>query len=272
MLFILLLKWDVAYFNAMSSIYDYPTVYDAVMRASTDQIDFEIETIDLLLRNRDIHAGRVLEIGSGTSPHGLPLSLRGHQTIGIDLSDPMLAYAQEAAQNLNLNCHYIKADLCQFTLDENNFDCAFFMSETFPLFVEYNDLVNHFNCVNRHLKQGGFYVIDIDAHQVGYRHKHKTWGQHQVVLPNGFVNVHYEDFPADWMQGINYTTLHCHIQTDDVQVTTTDHWKIRVYSLWTLSLLIQSLQGWHLHGFYSYRDQSTNFTQDPSYYMLLIKK
>jgi ubiquinone/menaquinone biosynthesis C-methylase UbiE len=258
--------------NIMPSIYDYPIVYDAIMRASTDQLDSEIETIDTLLCEYGTQAGRILEIGSGTSPHGLPLAQQGHQAVGIDLSDPMLSYAQQAAQDLNVNNQYIQANLCHFTLEEAPFDCAIFMSETFPLFVEYDDLVNHFSSVHRHLKQGGFYMVDIDAHQRGYRHQHKTWGQNQIVLPGGFVNMHYEDHPANWMQGVNHTTLHCHIQTHDLNVTTTDHWQIRVYSLWTLSVLIQSIKGWQLKGFYSYRDRSENIYQDASYYMLLIKQ
>ena len=256
----------------MPSIYDYPAVYDAIMRASTDQLDDEIETIDVLVRQKGSPLSRLLEIGSGTSPHGLPLSQRGHHVVGIDLSHPMLEYAQQEAQNLNANNHYVHADLCNFTLQEDPFDCAIFMSETFPLFVEYDDLVNHFACVHRHLKQGGVYVVDIDAHQRGYRHQRKIWGQNQVTLPNGFVNMQYEDHPANWMRGINFTTLHCHIQTQDLEVATTDHWEIRVYSLWTLSTLIQSINGWHLHGFYSYKDGSENIYQDASYYMLLIKQ
>jgi ubiquinone/menaquinone biosynthesis C-methylase UbiE len=271
-LFISLLRLDVAYFIIMPSIYDYPTVYDAIMRASTDQLDPEVETIDLLLREHGANAGRVLEIGSGTSPHGLPLAQRGHQVVGIDLSDPMLTYAQQTAQDLGVSNCYSKADLCDFTLNEDPFDCAIFMSETFPLFVEYDDLVNHFSCVHRHLKQGGFYVVDVDAHQKGYRHLNKVWGQNQVVLPGGFVNMRYEDHPADWMRGINHTALHCHIQTQDLNIVTADHWEIRVYSLWTLSVLIQSLNRWHLQGFYSYRDRSENIAQDASYYMLLVRQ
>jgi hypothetical protein len=42
--------------------------------------------------------------------------------------------------------------------------------------------------------------------------------------------------------------------------------------LWTLSVLIQSIKGWQLQGFYSYRDRSENIYQDASYYMLLIKQ
>jgi ubiquinone/menaquinone biosynthesis C-methylase UbiE len=256
----------------MPSIYDYPTVYDAIMRASTDQLENEIETLDLLLQSHLAGASRVLEIGSGTSPHGLPLAQLGHQVVGIDLSDSMLCHARSAAGELGLNARYVKADLCQFSLQEDLFDCAVFMSETFPLFVEYEDLASHFACVHHHLKPGALYVADIDAHHRGYRHQRKIWGQNRVVLPGGFVNLHYEDFPADWMRGVNHTTLHCHIQTSDLNIVTADPWQIRVYSLWTLSVLIESLGGWHLKGFYSYRDRSENIGQDASYYMLLIRQ
>jgi SAM-dependent methyltransferase len=249
----------------MPSIYDYPAIYDVIMRTSTDQISVEIDAIDLLLRERDISNARILEIASGTSPHGIPLSQQGHTVTGIDLSQPMITYVQQ----MDTQNAYIHADLRNFTLQTAPFDCAIFMSETFPLITEYDDLVNHFNAVHRHLKKGGFYLIDIDTQRSGYRHSTKTWGHQTVVLPNGHVAFWYEDHPADWIRGINRLTMHTNIQTQTFKTATADHWDIRIYNPWTLSVFIKSLNNWQLHGFYSYCDQSQNIENDDNYYMLL---
>ena len=249
----------------MSSIYDYPAIYDAIMCAATDQLGVEVNTIYALLQERGDANAHILEIASGTSPHGIPLSQKGHIVTGIDLSRPMICYAQnKATQNT-----YVHADLRNFTLQTEPFDCAIFMSETFPLITEYDDLVNHFDAVHRHLKKGGFYLIDIDAQRKGYRHTNKIWGHQNVILPDGHVKFWYEDHPSDWIEGINRLTMHTSIVTQSLKTTTTDYWKIRVYSPWTLSLLIQNLNNWHLHGFYSYRDQSQNIENDDNFYMLI---
>ena len=249
----------------MPSIYDYPAIYDAIMRASTDQLALEADTIHALLQKRQITNGRILEIASGTSPHGQSLSKAGHAVVGIDLSQSMISYMQ----NTDIPNTYIHADLRAFTLQTEPFDCAIFMSETFPLITEYDDLVNHFSAVHRHLKKGGLYLIDIDAQRKGYRHTNKTWGHQTVVMPDGHVEFWYEDHLSDWIEDINRLTMHTNIQTQTLKTTTTDNWKIRLYSPWTLSVLIRSLKNWHLHGFYSYRDQSPNIENEDNYYMLI---
>lgn len=249
----------------MPSIYDYPAIYDAIMRTSTDQLSVEINAINVLLQERGITNARILEIASGTSPHGIPLAQQNYEVTGIDLSQQMITYTQQ----IDTQNTYIHADLRNFTLQTKPFDCAIFMSETFPLITEYDDLVNHFDAVHRHLKKGGFYLVDIDAQRQGYRHGTKTWGHQTVVLPDGHVEFCYEDHPADWIWGINRLTMHTNIHTQTFKTTTADHWDIRIYSPWTLSVLIKSLNNWHLHGFYSYRDQSQNIENDDNYYMLL---
>ena len=181
----------------MPSLYDYPAIYDAVMRASTSQIDLEIEVIHALLQERGMTTGRILEIGSGTSPHGLALAQKGHAVVGIDRSRAMVAYARKAAQEAGVGARYVRADLRDFALKEAPFDGAVFMADTFTLVTEYADLASHFDAVRRHLKPGGFYLIDVDAQQAGYRHVHKVWGQQIVALPDGHAELWYEDQPAD---------------------------------------------------------------------------
>ena len=44
-------------------------MYDAIMRASTDQIDVEVATVHSLLSKRVQSGGRILEIASGTGQH-----------------------------------------------------------------------------------------------------------------------------------------------------------------------------------------------------------
>lgn len=255
--------------DQMASIYDYPEIYDAVMRAATEQLDAEIHVIHTLLQERNISKGRILEIGSGTSPHGVQLAQKGHTISGIDLSRPMITYAKNAAREARVQAHYIQANWLDFDLKSQPFDGAIFMAETFTLITEYNDIVNHFRAVRRHLKQGAFYLLDIDGQQTGYCYTKKTWGQQTIVLPNGHIDLWYEDHPADWVHGINRLTMHSRIHTQAHIITTADHWHIRHYNPWVLSLLIQNQPGWQLKGFYTYHNRSENIATEDNYFMLL---
>lgn len=251
----------------MPSIYDYPEAYDAIMRASTDQLDLEIDAIHALLTNREISPARILELGCGTCPHGIPLARRGHHVTGVDISQPMVAYVQN--QTTGLNVESAQADIRDFRLKTDPFDCAIFMSETFPLFTEYDDIVNHFNAVQRHLKSGGLCLIDIGVLRQGYYHRQRTWGHRTLPIPNGQIVFWYEDHPADWERGINHLTMHSHIHIEDQEIKTIDRWEIRLYSPWTLTLLVRTLPHWTLLGFLSYRDLSPNIKNDDNYFMML---
>jgi len=255
----------------MPSIYDYPEAYDAIMRASTNQLDLEIDAVHTLLINRGKTSARILELGCGTCPHGIPLSQRGHHITGVDISQPMVAYVQTTTQTMGLAIESTCANIRDFHLPADPFDCAIFMSETFPLLTEYDDIANHFRAVQRHLKPEGLYVIDIGVLRQGYYNQQRTWGHRALSVPNGQIAFWYEDHPADWERGVNRLTMHAQIHADGREIQTADPWEIRLYSPWTLTLLMRALPNWTLLGFFSYRDLSPNIANDDNYFMLLQK-
>lgn len=253
----------------MPSVYDYPDVYDALMRAATGQLDTEIQVIHSLLQKRGVACGHILEVGSGTSPHGLQLAKKSHSVVGIDLSYPMIVHARQAARQAHVPAQYVQANWLDFNLEGPLFDGAVFMAETFTLITEYEDITSHFRAVRQHLKLGAFYLLDMDAQQTGYCYTHQIWGHQTVVLPNGHVDFWYEDHPADWMRGINKLTMHCRIHFPDYMMTTADHWHIRHYNPWVLSLLVKNQPGWRLAGFYDYHTMHEDIADKDNYFMLL---
>lgn len=46
-------------------------------------------------------------------------------------------------------------------------------------------------------------------------------------------------------------------------------WHYRVYSPWEISLLVQTLEGWRLDGFYSWRDLNPDISNEEHYFMVL---
>jgi hypothetical protein len=129
--------------------------------------------------------------------------------------------------------------------------------------------VSHFNSVRRHLRRGGLYIIDIDAHRHGVGTQYGVWGEKTVPIDGGWVEVWHEDFPGDWIQGTSHVVMHCRIHQGEVVYETVDEWKFRVDSPWHLSVLLKTLSGWPLRGFYSWKDLSQDISGEKHYFMVV---
>ena len=74
----------------MPSIFDFPDVYDAVLRSPPEQIETEINSIRQLLAGRGVTKGKILELACGTGAHGIRLSKSGFSVTGIDINQRCL--------------------------------------------------------------------------------------------------------------------------------------------------------------------------------------
>lgn len=252
------------------SIYDFPDVYDAVLRASQKDIETEVNSIKSLLAKRGINNGRVLELACGTCAHGIHLAQNGFSVIGIDISPRMLDGAKARAKSAGVEIELFQVNVIDFNLPTELFDCAIFMAETFPLITEYSDIESHFRSVRRHLRKGGIYIIDIDTHKYGIGDKYEKWGNKRVNLNNGLVEVWHESFPGDLIHGTSRMKMHCKIHLNNKPVCeTVDEWNIRVDSPWNLSVLVKTLKDWSLIGFFSWRDLGYDISRETHYFMVI---
>jgi SAM-dependent methyltransferase len=254
--------------TAVHSIYEFPDVSEMIVGAPPEQIEAEVASIVELLARRGIRDGRVLEIACGTCPHGRLLAEKGFAVVGIDLSDAALAVAAQRAAAAGLAVEPRHASFIDFDLGGEPFDCAIFMAETFPLITEYDDLARHFASVRRHLRPGGIYVVDVDVHCHGTRTEYEVWGRQSFALPDGWVEIWHEDIPGDWVLGTSHLVMHASIHRGGTVVETREDWHIRVDSPWHLELLLKTLPGWSLDGFYSWRDLSRDIASEEHYFMV----
>ncbi len=253
----------------MASIFDFPDVYDAVLRAPLPQIDREARSVRQLLARRGIATGRLLELACGTCTHGILLAQQGFQVTGIDLSPNMVEAAMSRAAAAGVSLHVTQADIADFTLEDPPFDAAIFMAETFPILTEYEGIASHFACVRQSMRRGGVYIIDIDAHRAGVRDEYKVWGERTEQVGDARVDIWHENFPGDFVDGISRLVMHCRIHADGAVHETRDDWRIRQYNPWHLSALVRTLAGWKLSGFYSRGSASHDIADDPGYLMTL---
>ena len=254
----------------MKSLYDFPQVYDVVLERPAHVVEAEVQSLLALFKKHRVNHGKILELACGACTHGIPLAQAGYQVVGLDRSRAMLLEAQCRADIAQVRISTTVGDVTDFDLGVCDLDAAIFMFETFPLITEYGDIVSHFDAVRRHMKQGGIYVIDVDAGRHGVRMEKGEWGRKTMPLPDGSVETWCEDLPGDWVQATNRMVLHCRIFSGGQVHETRDEWVIRLYSPWELALLARALDGWQLDGFYGWRDLSTDIADQDHYLMVLV--
>lgn len=89
--------------------------------------DSQIRSRELsrVLEERQIPAGRVVELGCGTGTNALFLAEHGFDVTAFDLSPTAIEMAQKRAEAANLDIQFQVADLVQFDQDLEPFDFLF---------------------------------------------------------------------------------------------------------------------------------------------------
>ncbi len=253
------------------SLYDFPEVYDQVLCHKPEVVKEEVRSICALLDRHQITSGRILELACGTCAHAIALTRCGYRLVGLDRSRNMLDGAKRKAQEQGVILDLREGDIVSFDLG-SSIDAAIFMSETFPMIVEHDEIRAHFQSVQRHLRDGGIYIIDIDAHRHGVGTSYGVWGERTVPIKGGKVEIRHESFPGDWVKGTSRMKMHCRIHLDNEVHETTDEWILRVDSPWNLGVLVETLSGWILEGFYSWRGLGSDISQEDHFFMVLKKE
>lgn len=258
----------------MPSLFDFPEIYEAVMPRPINAVETEAANIEWLLAQRGVAHAHILDLACGAGAHAISLAQRGHRVTGLDASAAMLALAQQRAQHAGVDLALVHGDVVEFELkapprDDTQFDCALFMFETFQLISRYDEIVRHFAAVRRHLRPGGLYVIDLAPCRHGVGVAESEWGRRTIALPNGSVETWNMDYPGDWVEGTSHLVVHCRVEQDGRVFETVDDWRLRMYSPWELRLLVKTLPGWALEGFFAWDTLRPDIADSPHYWMVL---
>jgi SAM-dependent methyltransferase len=141
---------DAARFNRFAPYYD----------GDYRDYDNDVEAIVGLAQE---YGGPVLELGCGTGRVLLPVMMAGFQVTGVDISDGLLAVAQEklARSSRPEGATLVEADLRDFDLSRRDFGFAFCTSNTLMHLTTPSDQLSVLNNAHRHLRQGGLLFLDL---------------------------------------------------------------------------------------------------------------
>jgi SAM-dependent methyltransferase len=100
-------SWEL-FFDAHASVY-----MDNVFTKNT------IREVDFLLEELGLQPGSsILDVGCGTGRHSIELAKRGYAVTGLDLSQEMLAQAEQGAKVAGVKVNWIRSDAARFSLAE----------------------------------------------------------------------------------------------------------------------------------------------------------
>jgi SAM-dependent methyltransferase len=112
-----------------------------------------------------IEPSTVADLGCGTGTLAIPLALEGYRVTGIDLSEDMLAVAEQKAEQRsslmrNGAIRWVQQDLREWDLGEQ-VDAAFSFCDCMNYLLEEDDIVQTFQRTFEGLKPGGLFLFDV---------------------------------------------------------------------------------------------------------------
>ena len=138
---------------------EYAGFYDALYRDKDyeAEVDFLVDTF----ARYGVAPRNILDLGSGTGNHDLPLARRGYQVVGVDQSPAMVAQARRKADEAGLTgrAEFVVGDVRSLELGRP-FDAVVSMFAVVSYMRTNDDLRGMFATARRHLEPGGLFVFD----------------------------------------------------------------------------------------------------------------
>jgi SAM-dependent methyltransferase len=162
--------------------YDHPEIYDLSLRDETPQ---EAAFVEAACRKYcAFPVERLLEPACGSGRMVTEMAARGYQVTGLDLNEKALAYLRKRLARRKLRAEVCLADMTDFRLPQP-IDAAFCLVNSFRHLLTEESARNHLECVARHLRPGGIYILGLhlvppDADYASIERWRTRQGQTQV--------------------------------------------------------------------------------------------
>lgn len=138
---------------------EYAASYDALY--ADKDYDAECDLLEAIFRRSGRPIGTVLDLGCGTGAHAVRLAQRGHEVVGVDLSDGMLEAARRRAERAGSSpVSFMRGDIRSVRLDRQ-FDAVICMFAVLGYQTSDQDVADALETVRIHLAPGGPFVFDV---------------------------------------------------------------------------------------------------------------
>lgn len=160
-------------------------IYDELM----DDVDYEawVYYIEKLIEINDIKVKNILELACGTGNLTIPLTKRGYDICGIDISEEMLEVALKKSEEENIKLVLLQQDIVDLDFDLYDLDMVLCGCDGFNYITSKKDLEKIFSKIFSLLKKDGGLIFDLSSY---YKLKN--------ILGNNFMGESREDLSYIW--------------------------------------------------------------------------
>ena len=132
----------------------------------------------------------ILELACGTGRLLIPIAEAGHEVVGLDFNENMLAECRKKVEKAGLEGQFqlVQGNMAEFDLPRRDFGLVFI---AFRSFMHLWTQAEQIACLQRaydHLRPGGLFILDIYAPSFEYLAREPDIGQtlrNKFDLPNG---------------------------------------------------------------------------------------
>jgi SAM-dependent methyltransferase len=143
-----------------SEFYDELSSEYADMIELSSRIESEIKVFEKIILERDVK--KCLDAGCGVGIHSIILSKLGVDVVGIDISERMIAKAEELAKNFGSTAKFETLDFLRMKDKfKDEFDLVICLGNTLPHLLNERDLLLALRNFHNALKKGGLLIVQI---------------------------------------------------------------------------------------------------------------
>ena len=107
----------------------------------------------------------VLDLACGFGRFSIPLTRKGYNVTGIDITPIFIQWAREIADQEGLQIQFSVGDMRNITFDDHSFDAVICMWNAFSEIVDSDDQIKVIREIYRVLKKGGMGLIEVRNHR-----------------------------------------------------------------------------------------------------------
>ena len=233
--------------ETIKSWYDFPELYEMGFLKETPKESLFMG--DVFKKYVPFPVKRVLELGCGSGRLICDMAKRGYEMTGLDLNPTALEYCKKKLKKEKSTGELVVGDMTNFSFDEP-FDAAINAINTFRHLETEEAALAHLNCVAKHLKPGGVFVLSLHL----LPPDGDLWGTERWAAKDGDKTVYYaltvvETSMKTRLEKLRISML---VKEKEESFRLSDHITLRIYTAKQLKSLLAKATQFKLIGVHDF--------------------
>lgn len=121
-----------------------------------------VEVLPEVFEHFEFYLDSILDLACGEGSFAVEMAKKGYDVTGVDISPEMLKFARGKAEKESVKIDFIQQDMKELSL-EGDFDLVTCWGDSLNYILEKNKLERVFINVNEVLRDGGFFIFDMNT-------------------------------------------------------------------------------------------------------------